>query len=87
VWSVLLVSGHVTHIEERTMSRDKGKDKAQGKARGKKLTVKKEPAVRDLEPRRGIKAGAATRTAPWLKHAANHNQTLVRDGARKRQAS
>ena len=64
------------------MSRDKGKART---AKGKKLAVKKQVAVKDLEPKRGIKAGA-TRTAEWMRHAANHNETLARDAAKKRAA-
>jgi hypothetical protein len=67
------------------MSRDKGKDKAQGKGGARKLAVKKD-AVKDLEPKRGVKGGKATRTAEWMRHAANHNETLARDTARKRAA-
>ena len=48
------------------------------KGRGKKLAIRKEPVVKDLAPKRSLKAGAASRTADW-KIARNHNETLVRD--------
>jgi hypothetical protein len=58
------------------------KSKGKGQAKGKKLAVKK-AVVKDLEPQRGVKAGAK-RTSEWMRHAANHNETLTRDRAAKR---
>lgn len=61
------------------MSEAKGKSK-EPPIKGKKLSVKRE-AVKDLEPRRGVKAGAgaAAWREPTGKIAVNHNETLVVD--------
>jgi hypothetical protein len=64
------------------MSRGKGESKAQRKGRAGKLAVKKE-LVKDLAPKRGMKAGAASTTDAWMRQARNHNETLARDTARK----
>jgi hypothetical protein len=46
------------------MSQDKSKDKEQGQAKGKKLTVKKEAAIRDLAPRRSVRAAVGAILEP-----------------------
>ena len=58
----------------------KSKSKAR-QSKGKKLTVKKD-AIKDLQPRRGVRAGTAGAAAwrdPLQKIATNHNETLVAD--------
>jgi hypothetical protein len=58
-------------------SQYKSKDKEREQGKGKKLTFKKE-AVKDLETRKDVRAGAAARTLD-MRHATNHNETLVLD--------
>jgi len=61
------------------MSEPKGKN-PEPQSKGKKLTVKKD-AIKDLEPRKGVRAGAgaAAWREPVQKIATNHNETLVVD--------
>jgi hypothetical protein len=63
------------------MSQPRGKSH---KVRGKKLAIQKQRAAKDLEPKRGLKAGATQQTAEFMRMVHNHNETLVRDAARKR---
>jgi hypothetical protein len=57
------------------------RDKRRGQAKTKKRTVKSSAAVKDLEPKKSLRAGASRRTTGegnW-KIAGNHNETVVRD--------
>jgi hypothetical protein len=47
-------------------------------SKGKKLSVTKD-AVKDLQPRKGVRAGAGAWREPLQKIATNHNETLVVD--------
>lgn len=65
------------------MSQNKSKDKERAQAGGKKLTIKKD-AIKDLMPRRDVRAGVAESENQWNKLASNHCETLVIDIATKR---
>jgi hypothetical protein len=62
---------------ETAMSRDKGR----GQAKSKKRAVKRSEAVKDLQPRKGLRAGASPQltTGDRSRLSANHNETVVRD--------
>jgi hypothetical protein len=67
----------VLATREDGMSARKGKTKGP-QSRGKKLAVKKD-AIKDLQPRKGVRAGAAAWRDPLQKLATNHNEILVAD--------